>query len=561
MVTGLRPGLLGAIVTESAWRALPAGLLLAAAVLLGGGSHSGFLADTILQLIAVVVLLSSLSQWPSGAQDRRPYLEWGFCAALLFIPALQLLPLPPALWTGLPGADYRLSALALIHREAGWAQLTLQPGNTWLSLAAFVPPLSMFLATLTLGHRERRIATMIFLAVGVFSAVIGLAQVAQGPNSPLRPYPLTNPTEAVGFFANRNHFAALINVLLPFVTVWTVRMIAKAGEEKQLRRDDWAFDAQSAIAAIVGFTVLVALLAAEAMARSRAGLGLAIVSLAACYAVTWTRKSAEDRKSRGRTSSRLVLGAISIAGLLITQFALYRILDRFEQDPLKDARVVFGERTYEAAMAYMPWGSGLGSFVSLYAAREQPQDALVDTFANHAHNDFLELWLETGILGLAALAVYVCWWVWRSYGAWRGAALGGEAIDHWLARASGFAILLLLLHSAVDYPLRTGCGMVVFAFASALLVPPLRPTPVAERVHVGSQRRERSPAPHHVAREDAPDAPWAPEKPSPVVAQAPGVPWTPDAEWPDAWTKPPEANPVTGLRHRSRRPKPPEDAN
>ncbi len=46
--------------------------------------------------------------------------------------------------------------------------------------------------------------------MGAGSALLGLLQLANGPGSSLYFYEETNRTEAVGFFANRNHFAAMI---------------------------------------------------------------------------------------------------------------------------------------------------------------------------------------------------------------------------------------------------------------------------------------------------------------------------------------------------------------
>ena len=60
------------------------------------------------------------------------------------------------------------------------------------------------------------------LAVGVLSVLVGLIQVAQGQESPFRFFAITNPTEAVGFFANRNHFAALLYCLMVFALAWIV---------------------------------------------------------------------------------------------------------------------------------------------------------------------------------------------------------------------------------------------------------------------------------------------------------------------------------------------------
>ncbi len=549
---------------RSVFNAAPAGVLIAAALLLGGGARPGFLSDSILQIVAIFALLAALYRWPTAAEDRLPVWELALCAAFVLVPVIQLVPLPQAIWSHLPGAELRTTALELINREPTWAQISLQPNATWLSLVGLLPPLAMFLATLSLGYRERRLICLVLLTVGVFAAFIGLAQVAQGPNSPLRPFLLTNPTEAVGFFANRNHFAALINVLLPFVTAWAVYMITPAADDQPSTANQGRFDPRLAISAIAGFTVLVALLAAEAMARSRAGLGIAMLALVACYLLTWNaNKPSRERKARGVTSSRLILAAVGLAVLMIMQFALYRILDRFEADPLQDARVIFGQRTFEAGMAYLPFGSGLGSFVSIYASREQARDALMDVYANHAHNDFLEVWLETGVLGLAVLVAFLGWWAWRSIAAWRSALPGAETLDIWLARAASVVIVILLLHSVFDYPMRTGALMVTFAFACAVLVAPLHPAPVrapapaAMRDKKPEPRRERMPASPRAAHPD--DVIWPSQtgaNPDPVKSQTtkPGGQWTPDAAWPDAWSTPQEpAGPA-------RRPAPPRAA-
>ena len=111
--------------------------------------------------------------------------------------------------------------------------------------------------------------------MGVVSVFVGLIQVAQGQESPLRFFQITNPSEAVGFFANRNHFAALIYVLMLFAVAWTVH----AATAVNFNQSRILSDTAPLLGAIAGFTVLVILFAGEAMARSRAGLGITIVGL------------------------------------------------------------------------------------------------------------------------------------------------------------------------------------------------------------------------------------------------------------------------------------------
>ena len=51
-------------------------------------------------------------------------------------------------------------------------------------------------------------------------------------------------------------------------------------------------------------------------------------------------------------------------------------------------------------------GSGFGTFVPILQAYERPADILV-FFINHAHNDWLELTLEGGILAVLLLAAWL----------------------------------------------------------------------------------------------------------------------------------------------------------
>jgi len=73
-----------------------------------------------------------------------------------------------------------------------------------------LPTFAIFLGVLQLDYAERRLLSLVALAMGFLSVLLGLTQVAQGPSSPLRFFEYTNAQEAVVFFANRNHFAAML---------------------------------------------------------------------------------------------------------------------------------------------------------------------------------------------------------------------------------------------------------------------------------------------------------------------------------------------------------------
>ena len=508
--------------------------VLACCLLLGGGTKAGFLSDAIIQLAAIPLLLTALWRLSDLSSIRRLRWALAFCLAVILVPLLQLVPLPPEVWTALPNRQPVAAAFELLGRDLPWMPVSVSPHATALSALSLLPPVAIFLAMLSLDDRGRRTASVVVLGVGILNVIVGLNQIAQGPSSPLRFYAYTNPTEAVGFFANRNHLAALLYCVTIIAAAWAVEAV-RAFETARARREGRAI-----VPLAAAFAVLVALVAAQAMARSRGGLGLTMVALAGAFALSFF----DRRDTSGFTPGRLLVGTTAFAVMFAGQFALYRIMERFSTDQLEDSRIVFARNTIEAAKAYMPLGSGMGTFVPVYGMFEKPEDALLDAYVNRAHNDVLELWLELGVAGLLLMAVFVAWLAIASWKLWRRGGAGAAGIDLLLARAATLAIALLGAHSFVDYPLRTTAMMAFMAFACGLLIAPTPGAgsePPADRS--GARRKKTSKRGAARAPEPPPRSP-VPASPAPA-ANIPGERWGQGIEWPEEWRSPgsPQAAP------------------
>ncbi len=163
-------------------------------------------------------------------------------------------------------------------------------------------------------------------------------------------------------------------------------------------------------------------------------------------------------------------------------------------------------------------------------------------FANHAHDDILELWLETGIVGVALLALFA---VWLGFGVvkfwWRPPAQADD-LDRSLARTGTIVIGLLIAHSFVDYPLRTGAIMAVLAFSCGLLIEPFK---TAENQARFAKQPDRYKVPKKkvaAAVGVASSTEWQPlEKGRQKLVPAPAKPvvqrgrWGEEIEWPKEW--------------------------
>jgi O-Antigen ligase len=540
-------------------------VLAVASMVFGGSSFSGKLGDTVLQMASIGLLAAAfLRANVRDAADRKPFAVMPSVLLLLLIsiPIFQLIPLPPTVWPTFPAGRAIKEALDASAVETTWRPLSVAPYATWLSALSLLPPIALFWGTLSLSYRDRRMLSLVVLAAGVASALLGLMQLAQGPQSALRFYEITNPSDAVGFFANRNHLAALLYSVLLFAFVWTAAAVAALQETTNKR------DARPPAAVVGAFAVLVILISAQVMARSRAGMVLSMIAIGSGVLLAVPFRSALPSRM---TAGRLIAGACALAVVFLAQFGLYRAFERFEADPLADARIVFGRNTLDAAQAFFPTGSGLGSFVRVYGLFEKPQDAIANTYANHAHNDILELYLETGLAGLTVAAIVGFWFCIRLLRVWISRPQGASLVDSALARAASLCVVLLSAHSVVDYPLRTTAMMAILAFSFGLLVEPRRPVNAGrasndERTEhaqehdwdgqSNGQFEAQSLSP--LAQSPLSQSPqsWAPTWPQgPGQAEnkfeerrssakvaidggRPGEKWGPDIQWPNAWQKP-----------------------
>jgi O-antigen ligase len=111
---------------------------------------------------------------------------------------------------------------------------------------------------------------------------------------------------------------------------------------------------------------------------------------------------------------------------------------------------------------FLPFGSGLGSFRRVYHLYERPEQ-VTNIYVIHVHNDYVELALETGVAGIVLMALFLAWWAVAVRRVWRTAEAGP------FARAASIGSAAILVHSLVDFPLRTAAIGASFAMCAGLL--------------------------------------------------------------------------------------------
>lgn len=418
-------------------RKFVAPVYLVACVVLGGSVQSAW-ANFALQLGGLAILVWAIARRrPIAASARLPYFI--ILIALVLI-AVQLVPLPPELWTKLPGRGGIVEGYRLLNLPLPWLPVSESPFDSATTVFALMPPLAMF-AAVQASENDRTTAAAL-IAATASAIVVGALQVTGGEGSSWYFYPITN-SGAVGFFANSNHMATLLLVAIPFV----MALLLSGKSQRKLRG---RMAATWALAAIALAVILIGI----ALNGSLAALLLVVpVLLATAMMVPagWRLRWAAGP-----------LAALGLVAAVVGLSANPLSSNPAGSELKVSSRQVIWSKTAQAMHDSFPVGTGLGSFETVFPQYENP-DAVDSIYIDHAHNDYLELTLELGIAGVLLIALFLGWWGVRVVQIW------SSNLSSPFERAATIASAAILAHSVVDYPLRTAAIAAVLAICIAII--------------------------------------------------------------------------------------------
>jgi len=424
-------------------------LLIGAYVLmcvLLGGSVQGVWGNLALQLLGLALLTRAALARDTHIDSPR-FLPFLLMTGLLIV-LLQVIPLPPSVWTALPGRSILKSGFAELGMPLPPLPISEVPSLSVTTLFAAIPAIAIFASTMKLRPDARWIGVAILVSA-LLSIFFGALQAAGGPNSWARLYRVSSPG-ATGFFANQNHMATLMLVTIP-----TTVILLSAKKS----------DRRGAVAGYATAAVLLGLLVfGLVLNTSFAGYALALPVLVASLAAT--RAAGTWRRLALPVAGLAILGAIVFV-------ATQPIADgRVKADASTSvaSRSEVWEKTARAISASFPVGTGLGSFETTYRQFEDP-NRVTSEYVNHAHNDYLEFVLEMGAPGLVMLVAFLAWWLVTTSAVWSSARSTS------FARGATVVSGTILAHSVVDFPLRTAAISGIFAASLAIMARSLGTVP------------------------------------------------------------------------------------
>jgi O-antigen ligase len=413
----------------------------------GGASRADVIGQVIARGAAWTILVA-LILWAPRPQFHSVAPVGVFVLMTLTLAIFQLLPLPPAVWTAFPGRELMAQAAVVSGQQQPWRPLSISPSATVNALSSLVVPAVTLVLLAGLGAHDRWRVASLLLGLAVASSLLGLVQFSGESFN----HPLVNdiPGAVSGSFANRNHFALFAAIGCLLAPTWGFR------QESKTR---W----QGPVSLAMLLLFLLMILASG----SRMGLIVGVLGTGLGILNVWRTLLSEIRRLPRPIAIASVSAAVALLiagiGLSLTWARAVSLNRAVALDAGEDLRVRAFPTVWAMTKDYFPFGTGIGTFDPAYRIHE-PDGLLSLAYFNHAHNDLLEVILDTGVFGVVLSGSAIIWWLTKSFAAWRS-----TKSSDLLPRLGAATLLLILVASATDYPARTPMIMAVVVIGAVWL--------------------------------------------------------------------------------------------
>jgi len=418
----------------------------------------------LLFLAYLIHLLSSgQAAAATGGQEKSGYCPVIWLAGLFYLVSLlQLLPAPASLVRILSPTAWSWSqslvARGLFSPDGfKYLSFSLSPWASayellkYLSYGAFV-----FLLARVLNTRSRiKALTVVLISAGVFQSLYGLSEFFSGTNRIFTWVNRYYSGSAFGTFINRDHYSAFLEMVFPLsLGYFLVRSEYFSLRPGLTWRQKIVRFGQEQVQKSLLF-VLPPLIIGLGLFFSRCRSGIIIFIIV--FFLTLILLSLSPVAGRRKTEKTLVQVVVLLVLLGVVLIGLEPVLERFTQGGFFDEnRLLYYNYTLGLIADYPLLGCGLGTYVQAinpYLKKD------FNVILSHAHNDYLEMLAETGLVGGGALILAA----WLAF---------GLALRRWLrcqdptAKGIGLGALMgvfsILFHSLTDFSLRMPGNALLF---------------------------------------------------------------------------------------------------
>ncbi len=354
----------------------------------------------------------------------------------------------------------------LLFRRTAYPHDTMALALLYLAYASLC-----FLASQTLlrGSQVRRLA----LIFSVYGGVLASFALLQGISSNGKLYWLRQPRMGgwiYGPYVNHNHYAGLMEMLVPIPLVLSLTRLASTRTRTLA----------AATAAVMVGTVF--------LSGSRGGM-LAIIAELIVLAALLVKQKRSVRTSIGVGVFLVIVVALLVwvGGTDLSR--RIATVGMSHSEISNDVRLNIDRDTFRMFLKKPVLGWGLGTFSVVYP---QFRTFYTNLFVNQAHNDYLQLLAEMGLLGFATML-----WFLLTLGARAFRKIGNWTVE--ISGATTLACLLglcgILVHSVFDFNLQIPANAALFYVLCTIAAAAPFAQPARKRVARSKPTQEPLPSP------------------------------------------------------------------
>jgi len=309
---------------------------------------------------------------------------------------------------------------------------------TWISAIEYLSYAILLFITVESLNDQDSAKTLVW-AFTLFGFALAVFAVIQDLTSNGKIYwlrTLHDGGEMFGPYVNHNHYAGLMEMLAPIGIVLSSSSLVSGGKR-----------ALAALAAVVMAGSIV-------LSQSRAGTAAFLSEMVLLLVLLLHRRKDGRMAATIGGVCLMVLAFVAWIGTPALWHHFSDLQDWMRLAIIKDGVEMFWHKPI--------LGWGLGTFTTVYP---QFRSFYTDLFVNAAHNDYMQVLVETGMIGFAA----VVWFILLLY---RAGLRNSDGWNRSWSQTLGLSALVgctgLLIHSAFDFNLQIPANACFFYFLCAV---------------------------------------------------------------------------------------------
>jgi len=408
-------------------------------------------------LLAAATIILTCVVRPAIARLGNRWLDFALVAYVLVV-AAAIVPLSPAIRLAMSPATraidltFQLDGRTAIASEGARA-LSIDPAATTTSLVLSIALLLLFWCARTaFAFGGVRLCARAIAGLGLVLATIGMAQHATAPHLLYWMFPTRSATP-FGPFMNHSDFATWLVMALPLTAGYLIaRLHSRRSHTGAPLGMAEAFDNTAMwLTTAVGF-----MSAALVVGLSRSGLVAAAAGLASLWALSSARM-------HGRGRAWLLAGLLAVA-VIAAAYANTNALSARVSETINlglGGRSAIWRETWPMIEDFWLTGVGPGAYERGMVVYQQSPRVV---YFNHAHNEYVQLLAEGGVLlAIPAIVIVIA-------GAWRiRRRLGADRTPiYWVRAGAVSGLVAVAIQSVWETGLRVPANGMLFAVLSAI---------------------------------------------------------------------------------------------